>query len=124
MPASIPHSTPGPHGLDEAQEVCARVQRDDLLDLMRVIRDAFDVPSGNKRQDLLDTRAHLVSNTLCNVLDGSAVLGTAWETELLRQELADDTPRVTVAEKQVVVRRSLVRALRLRYFPGSGGRHA
>ena len=124
MPASIPHSTPGPHGLDEAQQDCARVQRDDLLDLMRVIRDALDVPSGTKRQDLVDTRAQLVSNTLCNVLDGSAVLGTAWETELLRQELGDDSPRVTLVETQVVVRRRPLRALWLRCFPGSGGRHA
>lgn len=123
MPSSIPHPTSGLRSLEEAQEDCARVQRDDLLDLMRVIRDALDVPSGNKRQDLLDTRAQLVCNTLHNVLDDSAVLGTAWETELLRQELADDSPRVAFGETRVVMGQGPA-GLWSRFAPASEGRHA
>jgi len=124
MSSSIPHSAIGPRGLDEAENARARVQRDDLLDLLRTICDALDVPSGVPQQGLRDDRIRLVHNTVRNVLDGTAVLGIAWETELLRQETADDSPRAAIGQTQVIARRSPVRALWLRCFPKAGGRHA
>lgn len=122
MRSSIPHSTPGPRGLDEAQEDRARVQRDDLLDLLRVIRDALDVPPGASHQGLRDARARMVHTTVHNVLTG-ALLGVAWETELLCQEIAEDSPRAAFGETRVVMGQG-VAGLWSRFLPAGEGHHA
>ncbi|WP_262059738.1 hypothetical protein [Streptomyces sp. STR69] len=122
MLSSIPHPTPGPRGLEEAQEDRARVQRDDLLDLLRVIRDALDVPSGASHQGLRDARTRMVHNTVHNVLTG-ALLGVAWETEQLCQEIADESPRVAFGETRVVMGQGPA-GLWSRFAPASEGHHA
>lgn len=67
-------------------------ERDDLRDLMAAIRDALDLPPGNQRPALLDGRVLLVLGTLRDVLDGKVPF-IPYETELLRQKVAEDGGR-------------------------------
>lgn len=90
MPVSIPHSTVAPAALAQAEAERTRVERNDLLDLMRAIRDALDVPPGNRRPALLDARVLLIHGTLRDVLGGKTSLGIAWETEVIRQQVRED----------------------------------
>lgn len=73
------------------REMCGRspaeAERDDLRDLLTVIRDALDLPADHRREALLGARAMLISSTLRDVLDGSPALGIPWETDLLRRHL-------------------------------------
>ncbi|MET7776251.1 hypothetical protein ABZU94_10765 [Streptomyces mirabilis] len=84
MHSSIAHTTRPPRG-----RTLAETERDDLLELLRAVRDALDVPPGARRPALLDSRVQLVHDTLRDVLDGRSDLGVAWETDLLKQ-LAKD----------------------------------
>ncbi|MFI1767455.1 hypothetical protein ACH41H_36150 [Streptomyces sp. NPDC020800] len=90
MHLSIPHSTPTPEALAHAEHERTRVQRDDLRDLLKAVRDALDIPPGNRRPALLDSRALLVLGTLNDVLNDRACLGIAWETEIIRQKVRED----------------------------------
>ncbi|MEV4033460.1 hypothetical protein [Streptomyces umbrinus] len=85
MPSSIAY-TPRPPGGQDAVEA----ERDNLLDLLRAVRDALDVPLGNRRQAMLDDRVLLVHGTLRDVLDGQMSMGVQWETDLLRRRVAED----------------------------------
>ncbi|MFD7793555.1 hypothetical protein [Streptomyces sp. NPDC059759] len=89
MQPSIPHAT------DETPDLRftlrgtsrseAEVERDDLRDLLAVIRDALDIPANPRREELLSARTLLISGTLRDVLDGTPVMGIPWETDLLRR---------------------------------------
>lgn len=85
MPSSIAH-TPRPPGGQDAVEA----ERDNLLDLLRAVRDALDVPLGNRREAMLDDRVLLVHGTLRDILNGQAPMGIPWETDLLRRKVAED----------------------------------
>ncbi|MFF3884118.1 hypothetical protein [Streptomyces sp. NPDC001914] len=63
----------------------AEAERDDLRDLLTVIRDALDLPADHRREALLSARVMLISGTLRDVLDGSPLMGISWETDLLRR---------------------------------------
>lgn len=66
-------------------------ERDDLRDLLAAIRDALDVPPGNRRQALIDGRVLLVLGTVRDVLDDKVrVPFIPFETDLLRRKVAED----------------------------------
>ncbi|MFI5973603.1 hypothetical protein [Streptomyces sp. NPDC051452] len=90
MRPSIPQSTLTPDSLAYAEADRTRIERNDLRDLLKAVRDALDVPPGHRRPTMLDSRALLVVGTLTDVLDGKASLGIAWETELIRQKVRED----------------------------------
>lgn len=121
MSTSIPHRI----GLRLMPDDRARVQHDDLLDLLRTVCGALDVPYGAAYQGLRDARTRAVHNALRNVLDDAdgVWLDISGETQQLRQDLADDNPRLNVAAARGELC-SLPRARWLRFLPGGGGRHA
>lgn len=67
----------------------AEVENGDLRDLLAAIRDALDVPPGNRRPALLDGRVLLVLGTVRDVLDGKVPF-IPFETDLLRAKVAED----------------------------------
>ncbi|CBG73065.1 hypothetical protein SCAB_60461 [Streptomyces scabiei 87.22] len=84
MPSSIAH-VPRSGGGKHAAEV----ENSDLRDLLAAIRDALDIPPGNRRPALLDARVLLVLGSVRDVLDGKVPL-IPFETEMLRSKLAED----------------------------------
>lgn len=85
MQTSIAH-VPRVEGGKSAPEV----ERDDLRDLLAAIRDALDVPPGNRRAATLDGRVLLVLGMVRDVLDGKVqVPYIPFETELLREKTAE-----------------------------------
>lgn len=85
MPSSIAYTPRPPAGKDPVE-----AERDNLLDLLRAVRDVLDVPLGNRRQAMLDDRVLLVHGTLRDVLAGQSSMGVQWETDLLRRKVAED----------------------------------
>ncbi|MGW3152698.1 hypothetical protein [Streptomyces sp. NPDC001089] len=85
MHTSIAHTSVPARG-----KTAAETERDDLLELLRALRDVLDVPPGHRRQALLDSRVLLVHGTLRDVLDGRATTDLAWEIDLLRRRAAED----------------------------------
>jgi hypothetical protein len=84
MPNSIAHVPRGNGGKHAAE-----AERDDLRDLLAAIRDALDLPPGNRRPVLLDGRVLLVLGTVRDVLDGRVPL-IPFETDLLRRKIRED----------------------------------
>lgn len=84
MSISIAHTDRPPGGTPAVE-----AQRDDLLDLLRVIRDALDIPPGHRRQALLSDRVLLIHGILRDVLGGRAHMHIPWETDLLRRQVAE-----------------------------------
>ncbi|MGW1961732.1 hypothetical protein ACWCPD_15820 [Streptomyces sp. NPDC001935] len=89
MPSSIAQATAATTvpGREMHGRTPAEAERDDLRDLLTVIRDALDLPADHRREAILSARAMLISGTLRDVLDGSPLMGIPWEIDLLRRQI-------------------------------------
>ncbi|MFK0172674.1 hypothetical protein ACIQU5_28145 [Streptomyces sp. NPDC090306] len=86
MPSSIPHATRTTRCTPGRDTTVA-----DLYALLKVIRQALNVPPGTRGDAVLAERVRHVQHTLRNVLNPNprAAFQTPWETEMLRGHITD-----------------------------------